>query len=77
MEASEQIRVSPEVKAGLEAAKAPDESYNDVVKRLVKERVERRRRAIRDGGGLWGGTDTADHAHAVRESMKHKIGPGK
>jgi len=75
MGASEQIRVTPDVKAALEEAKGPDESYSDVLERLIEDRVKRRRKAIREGAGLWEGTDAADGAHAVRESMKCDIGP--
>lgn len=77
MGASEQIRVSPDVKTALEEAKEPGESYNDVLERLIEERVERRRKAIHKGAGLWKGTDAADGAHAVRESMKDEIGPDR
>ena len=75
MGASEQIRVSPGVKAALEETKEPGESYNDVLKRLIEERTERRRKAIREGAGLWKETNATDVAHEVRESMKDEIGP--
>jgi predicted CopG family antitoxin len=75
MSATEQIRISAELKAELEKQKRPGESYNDVLQRLVDEQVERRREAIRAGAGLWEGTDAADTARAARESMKEDVGP--
>jgi Uncharacterized ACR, COG1753. len=75
MSATEQIRVSPEVKAALEEEKQPDESYNQTVERLIEERVGRRRESIREGAGLWEDTDAADHAKRVRESMNDAVGP--
>jgi predicted CopG family antitoxin len=75
MGASEQIRVSPEIKAELEKQKEPDESYNDVLERLIEQRAERRREEIRDGAGLWAGTDAADGAKKARAAMRDEIGP--
>ena len=77
MSATEQIRVSPEVKAALEAEKQPGESYNEAVERLIEERVVRRREAIREGAGLWEGTDAADHAKRIRNEMNDAVGPDR
>ena len=75
MGATEQIRVSPKVKAALEAEKQPDESYNETVERLIEERAARRRELIREGAGLWDGTDAAEHAKRVRDEMNDAVGP--
>jgi len=75
MSATEQIRVSPEVKAALEAEKEPGESYNEALERLIDERVARRRKAIRDGAGLWEGTDAAAKATQIRDEMNDEFGP--
>lgn len=75
MSATEQIRVSPEVKAALEAEKEPGESYNEALERLIDERVARRRKAIREGAGLWEGTDAAEAAKRVRSEMNDELGP--
>lgn len=75
MGASEQIRVSSDIKAALEEQKGPDESYNDVLERLIEKQVERRREAIRDGAGIWEGTDAADEARAARDALRDDIGP--
>ena len=75
MSATEQIRVSPEVKAALEAEKEPGESYNETLERLIDERVARRRKAIREGAGLWEGTDAAAKAKQLRDEMNDEFGP--
>ena len=36
--ATERIRVSPEVKAALDTAQLPDESYSETIERLIEER---------------------------------------
>ncbi|ESS08999.1 MAG: hypothetical protein A07HN63_01208 [uncultured archaeon A07HN63] len=75
MSATEQIRVSPEVKAALEAEKEPGESYNETLERLIEERVARRRKAIREGAGLWEDTDAAEKAKQLRDEMNDEFGP--
>lgn len=77
MGASDQIRVSSEIKEVLESQKRDDESYNDVIERLLRERTEWRQEAIREGAGLWEGTAAAEKAKAVRASMKDEIGPDR
>lgn len=76
MSATEQIRVSERIKSELEAQKRPGETYNDVLERLIDDQTDRRRQAIRDGAGVWAGSDAADAATAVRESMTEDVGPG-
>lgn len=73
--ASEQIRGSPDVKTALEKAKEPGESDNDGIQRLIEERLGQRGKAIHEGAGLWEGTNAADGAQAVRESMKDELDP--
>lgn len=75
MGASEQIRVSSDVKTALEEQKRPGESYNEVVERLIEEQVEQRRASIRDGAGLWEDTDAAEGAKNARDELKDEIGP--
>lgn len=77
MGASEQIRVSPDVKAELEREKRPEETYNDVLERLIGERVERRREAIREGAGLWADSDAAEAAREARAALREEIGPDR
>lgn len=77
MSATEQIRVSPDVKAALDAEKEPGESYNETLERLIEERVARRRKAIRDGAGLWAGTDAGAAAKQIRETMNDEFGPDR
>lgn len=66
---SEHIRVDDETYATLEALKGGDESFDDVLSRLV----ERRRSAVRRGAGLWTDTDAADHARTARVGMKRTV----
>jgi predicted CopG family antitoxin len=75
MSATEQIRVSPEVKSALEAEKEPGESYNETLERLIDERVARRRKAIREGAGVWEGTDGAEAARQVHDEMNEGLSP--
>lgn len=75
MGATEQIRVSPEIKEALQGEKRPDESFNDVLERLLREHTERRRQAIREGAGLWADSDAAEAARSVRRSLDEEIGP--
>lgn len=77
MGASEQIRVSPEVKRELDEQRESDESYNDVIERLLAGRTERRREAIREGAGLWEDSEAAEGARKVRAALDEEIGPEK
>lgn len=67
---SKSIRVNEETHAALAALKSDDETFNDVLMRLVKDRRE----AIRDGAGLWEGTDAAEGARRARKEMKRGVG---
>ncbi|WP_353635286.1 antitoxin VapB family protein [Halobacterium sp. NMX12-1] len=67
---SKSIRVDEETHAALAALKGDDESFDDLLSRLLRERRE----TIDAGAGLWSGTDAADSARAAREEMKEDVG---
>lgn len=75
MGAGEQIRVSAAVKRTLDEQKRPGESYNEVLERVLAAQVERRREVIRQGAGVWEGTDAAAAARAASEELAREIGP--
>ena len=75
MDATERIQVSSEIKAALEAEQLPDESYSETIERLIEDRIERRRKAIREGAGLWEGTDAKAEAEEIRDAMNDELGP--
>lgn len=68
---SKTIRVEEETHAALAALKGENESFDDVLSRLLEERRE----SIRTGTGLWEGTDAAEKARAARREMKRDVGP--
>jgi predicted CopG family antitoxin len=72
---TEHIRVSEEIKDALDEQKRPGESYNDVLERLVGDRTEKRREAIREGAGAWKGTNAAEGARAARQKLDEELGP--
>ena len=67
---SKSIRVDEDTHAALVALKDEDETFNDLLSRLVRER----RDLVREGAGLWSGTDAAEHARTAREEMKQGVG---
>jgi len=67
---SKTIRLKEETHAALQALKGEDETFDDVISRLVAERRER----IDAGAGLWEGTDAAEKAREVRQQMKRGVG---
>lgn len=67
---SKSIRVEEDTHAALAALKGDDETFDELLSRLVEERRE----SVRDGAGFWEGTDAAEKARAVREEMKQGIG---
>jgi len=67
---SKSIRVDEDTHAALAALKRDDETFDDLLSRLVRERRE----AVRDGAGLWAGTDAAESARRKREEMKRSVG---
>lgn len=64
------IRVDDSTHAALEALKGDDETFDELLSRLVRERRE----LVREGAGLWDGTDAAENARNAREQMKRDVG---
>ena len=67
---SKSIRVTEETHAALESLKSEDQTFDEVVSQLLRDR----RAMVRDGAGLWEGTDAPEQARAARESMKQDVG---
>ncbi|WP_265109493.1 antitoxin VapB family protein [Halosolutus halophilus] len=67
---SKSIRVDEDTHAALAALKGDDETFDDLLSRLVRERRE----SIREGAGLWEGTDAAEKARSMRTEMKKGVG---
>jgi len=69
---SKSIRVEPDTHAALTALKGDEETFDDLLSRLLEERRE----SVKDGAGLWAGTDAAEKARAARMEMKRGIDAG-
>ena len=67
---SKSIRVEEDTHAALVALKDEDETFDDLLSRLVRERRE----LVREGAGLWSGTDAAEKARQSRTEMKRSVG---
>lgn len=67
---SKSIRVDDDTHAALTSLKGEDETFDELLTRLIRER----RDAIREGAGLWEGTDAAERAREAREEMKQNVG---
>lgn len=67
---SKSIRVDEDTHAALAAIKDEDETFDDLLSRLLRER----RDLVREGAGLWEGTDAAENARRSREEMKQGVG---
>lgn len=67
---SKSIRVGDDTHAALAALKGEDETFDELLSRLVEERREH----VRNGAGLWNGTDAAEKAREAREEMKQGVG---
>lgn len=67
---SKSIRVDEDTHAALAALKGEDETYDDLLSRLI----EQRREMIQEGAGLWEGTDAAEAARNARREMKNDVG---
>jgi len=67
---SKSIRVEEDTHAALAALKDEDETFDDLLSRLVRER----RDLVREGVGLWSGTDAAEKARKYRKEMKEDVG---
>lgn len=64
------IRVDEDTHATLAALKGEDETFDEFLSRLVEDRRE----SIRDGAGLWDGSDAAEKAREARSEMKRGVG---
>lgn len=67
---SKSIRVDEETHAALAALKRDDETFDDLISRLV----EVRREVVSEGAGLWSDSDAADAARDARDRMKEDVG---
>jgi predicted CopG family antitoxin len=67
---SKSIRVKEDTHAALAALKSEDESFDELLSRLLREHQE----TIESGAGLWADTDAADGAREARKRMKEDIG---
>lgn len=67
---SKSIRVEEDTHAALAALKGDDETFDDLLSRLIEERRE----TIRAGAGLWEGSDAAEKAREARREMKRGVG---
>ena len=67
---SKTIRVAEDTHAALETLKGDEETFDELLTRLISER----RDAVSAGAGLWAGTDAAERARATRDAMKEHIG---
>lgn len=67
---SKSIRVDEDTHAALESLKGDDETFDNLLSRLVAERRE----LVREGAGLWSGTDAAEGARRARQEMKDGVG---
>lgn len=67
---SKSIRVDEDTHAALAALKGEDESFDELLSRLLRERRE----TVESGAGLWAGTDAADGARRARKEMKDDTG---
>jgi len=67
---SKTIRVDEETHAALESLKGEEETFDE----LLRELVERHRERVRDGAGLWEGTDAAERAREKRAELKRGVG---
>lgn len=68
---SKSIRVTDETHEALAKLKGENETFDDLLSRLIEERGT----AIREGAGLWEGSDAADLARQKRREMKEGVGP--
>jgi len=68
---SKTIRVDEDTHAALAALKGDDETFDELLTRLIRERRE----TVEEGAGLWKGTDAAERAREIREELKRDVGP--
>jgi predicted CopG family antitoxin len=68
---SKTIRVEEDTHAALAALKRENETFDELLLRLIRERRE----TIREGAGLWADSDAAEKARKARSEMKHSLSP--
>ena len=66
---SKTIRAADETHAELARLKREDETFDELISRLLRQRRE----DIRDGAGLWSGSDAAETARDARQQMKQDV----
>lgn len=69
---SKTIRVTEDTHAALSGLKRDDESFDELLTRLLAERRE----AVRSGAGLWADSEAPERAREARNEMKRTIGDG-
>jgi predicted CopG family antitoxin len=67
---SKSIRVAEDTHAALAELKGDDESFDELLCRLIEDRRE----AIQSGAGLWADSDAATVAREKRRAMKEDVG---
>ncbi|MDS0475714.1 antitoxin VapB family protein [Natrinema sp. 1APR25-10V2] len=67
---SKSIRVADDTYAALAALKCEDETFDELLSRLVRERRE----SIQAGAGLWADSDAAAKAREARSEFKRDVG---
>ena len=67
---SKSIRVEDDTHAALAALKGEDETFEELLSRLIRKRRE----TAEAGAGLWEGTDAAERAREKREETKRGVG---
>lgn len=67
---SKTIRVDDDTHDALATLKGDDETFDDLLTRLLGERRE----TVREGAGLWAGSEAAERARDAREDMKDGVG---
>jgi predicted CopG family antitoxin len=67
---SKSIRVDEDTHAALAAIKGDDETFDELLSRILRARRE----TVEAGAGLWSDTDAATEAREKREQMKQDVG---
>jgi predicted CopG family antitoxin len=67
---SKSIRVEDDTHAALAALKGEDETFDELLTRLLRERRE----TVHEGAGLWADTDAAERAREARRETKEGTG---
>lgn len=67
---SERIRIEEETYAALSALKGQGERFDELLSRLLEERHD----CVRDGAGLWEGSDASEKVREAREEMEQGVG---